>query len=247
MTKRKTTYSIRLKKRIVVILSIIFVLLGVYYFLLSHYTVRKVTVQGNMHYTSQEIEAMVMKGRWGDNSLYLSALYSEKEIKDIPFIEKMDVEIVSSDTIKIMVYEKLLAGYIEYLGRYMYFDNEGTIVEVSKITTNGIPRVTGLDFDYVELYQKLPVENENVFKTILSITKLVSKYKLQLDQVAFDKNYNITLFYDDIKVLIGKNDNLEDKIMQLPYILPKLEGQKGTLDISNYSKDRTSITFQKDR
>ncbi len=30
-------------------------------------------------------------------------------------------------------------GYVQYLGRYMYFDNEGVVVEILKVTTKGNP------------------------------------------------------------------------------------------------------------
>lgn len=69
-----------------------------------------------------------MKGRFSHNSIYLAVKYRNKSIENIPFIEKMDVNILSPDTIRINVYEKALAGYVEYLGGYVYFDREGTVV-----------------------------------------------------------------------------------------------------------------------
>lgn len=123
---------------------------------------------GYKHYSAQEIQAMVLKGHFGDNSLYLSLKYKNKEIKGIPFIDTMDVIIVSNDTIKVSVYEKALAGYVEYLGRYMYFDNDGMVVEAAKVPTQGIPQVTGLTFDHIVLYEKLPIENDQIFQNILT-------------------------------------------------------------------------------
>jgi cell division protein FtsQ len=208
------------------------------YFVLTHYTVKNVTVDGNKHYSADEIKAMIMTGYFGDNSLYLSLKYKNKDIENVPFVETMDVVVQSNDTIRITVYEKALAGYVEYLGRYMYFDNEGVVVEASKVTTAGVPQVTGLEFDHVVLYEKLPVENDNIFQDILTITKLLNKY---------DENYNITLGYDKVKVDIGSLDNIDEKLMQLPSILPSLEGEKGTLDLENYTSDRKTITFEKEK
>ena len=95
------------------------------------------------HYSAAEIRSMIMTGYFGDNSLYLSLKYKNKDIKDVPFVETMDVAVQSNDTIKITVYEKALAGYVEYLGRFMYFDNKGVVVEASKVITKGIPQITG--------------------------------------------------------------------------------------------------------
>lgn len=236
---------LQLKIRLISILTVITVLLSAAYILLTHYAIKNVIVEGNKHYSAQEIQSMVLKGYLGDNSLYLSLKYKNREIKDVPFVDTMDVMVMSKDTIKITVYEKSLAGYVEYLGRYMYFDNDGTIVEAAKVKTNGIPQVVGLNFDHVVMYEKLPVENSDIFQNILTITKLLNKYNIICDKIQFDSKYNVTLGYENVKVNIGELTNLDDKIMQLPYILPSLEGQEGTLDLQNYTQDRKIVSFEK--
>lgn len=245
-TKIRKLPNIKLKVRIVIFLGIINILLLGIYLLLTQYAVKNVIVDGNKHYSAEEIKTMVMNGYLGDNSLYLSMKYKNKDIEGIPFIETMDVIVQSKDTIKITVYEKALAGYVEYLGRYMYFDNEGVIVEASKVTTVGIPQVTGLEFDYIVLHEKLPIENEQIFNSILTITKLLNKYDVICDKIQFDSNYNVMLGYDGVKVNIGQLENLEEKLMRLQYILPSLDGEKGTLDLQNYTSDKKTVTFERE-
>lgn len=234
-----------IKIRIIIALGIINVLLAASYFVLTHYAVKNVQVDGNRHYSADEVKAMIMNGYFGDNSLYLSLKYKNKDIEGVPFVETMDVVVQSNDTIRIIVYEKALAGYVQYLGRYMYFDNEGVVVEASKVTTKGIPQVAGLDFDHVALYEKLPVENSQIFQNILTITKLLNKYDVLCDKIQFDSEYHVMLGYGSVKVNIGPLENLDEKMMQLPQILPSLEGEKGTLDLQNYTADRKSITFER--
>ncbi|MDE6220742.1 MAG: cell division protein FtsQ/DivIB [Lachnospiraceae bacterium] len=239
------TPEIKVKIRIIIALGVINVLLMGLYFVLTHYAVKTVQVDGNKHYSAEEIKAMVMTGFFGDNSLYLSLKYKNKGIEGVPFVETMDVMVQTNDTIRIIVYEKALAGYVKYLGRYMYFDNQGVVVETSKVMTKGIPQVTGLDFDHVVLHEKLPVENDQIFQNILTITKLLNKYDVLCDRIQFDNSYNVTLGYDTVKVNIGALENLDEKLMQLPQILPSLEGERGTLDLQNYTADRKSITFER--
>lgn len=236
----------RKKFHIIIALCAVNVMLLLVYFLLTHYAVKNVIVDGNKHYSAKEIQSMIMKGSLGDNSLYLSLKYKNKEVEGIPFVETMDVVVQSNDTIKITVYEKALAGYVEYLGRYMYFDNEGVVVEASKVTTKGIPQVTGLGFDHVILYDKLPVDNSSIFQSVLTITKLLNKYDVTCDKIQFDSNYNVTLGYNGVKVNIGALENLDEKIMQLPLILPSLEGEKGVLDLQNYSSDKKTTSFERE-
>ncbi|MDE7014377.1 MAG: cell division protein FtsQ/DivIB [Kineothrix sp.] len=223
--------------------AIICVLVGIYRYIVTAYEVTTVYVDGNVHYTNEEIMEMVMGGRYGNNSLYLAAKYKDKGIEGIPFVEKMDVNILSPDTIRISVYEKALAGYVEYLGRYMYFDRDGIVVESSEERTSGIPQVTGLKFDYIVLNDYLPVENDEIFKRILDITQLLNKYELMADKIFFDSTYELTLFFDGIRVTLGSDSNIDQKIIHLKNILPNLEGKTGTLRMENYTEGTKNITF----
>lgn len=216
------------------------------FYVMERYRVTTVYVEGSIHYTNEQIMDMVMNGRLGQNSLYLSVKYKDKGVDNVPFIQSMDVDIMARDTIKITVYEKALAGYIEYLGRYMYFDKDGIVVETSEQRTPGIPQVTGLQFGYVVMNEKLPVEKEEVFKDILDITQLLNKYGIQADRIYFDKFMEKTLYFGDAKVKLGSNKDIDEKIMKLKPILPGLEGKKGTLRMDNYTEGMTDFTFELD-
>lgn len=207
------------------------------------YRVDTVYVEGSTHYTDQEITDMVLTGPLEHNSLYLSVRYKNASVGGIPFVEKMDVGIIDAHTIRINVYEKALAGYITYLGNYMYFDRTGTVVEASKEKTEGIPEVTGLSFDHVVLYEKLPVENEEVFTRILNVTQLLKKYELSADRIYFDSSENMTLYFGNVRAALGNDDNTDEKISNLKQILPSLEGKNGILDLVNYTRDSNHITF----
>lgn len=239
---------IKLHKSLVIIFAMLCVLalaaLGGAIYVYKTYTVTNIYVDGNTHYSDEEIVDMVMTGRLSHNSAYLAIKYRDKSITDIPFIEKMDITILSPDTIRINVYEKAIAGYIEYLGRYMYFDREGIIVESSKTSLNDVPKVMGLDFNYVVMYEKLPVENEEVFEEILDITQLLSKYDLEAEKILFDSEYNVYLYFGDVEVSIGTDENIDEKIINLQYILPKLEGKKGILNMQEYSDSTDNVTFE---
>lgn len=201
----------------------------------SVFRVQNVSVEGNVHYTSEEIEAMVLTDRLSYNSLYLSLKYRNKEIRDIPFIETMSVRVDSPDSITIRVYEKSVAGYVEYMGRYMYFDRDGIVVESSETRTEGIPQVTGIRFDHVVLYEALPVKNTDIFQEILSITQMLSKHQITTDKIYFNESNEITLYFDNIRAKLGK-DNLEEKVMRLEQILPNLSGESGVLGFGRITR-----------
>lgn len=239
------------KTTIIILLAIGLVLAalgGAGWYVWDTHTVRTVYVEGNVHYTQDEIIDMVMKGRLGHNSLYLAMRYKNRGMEDIPFLDAMDVKVLAPDTIKITVYEKALAGYVKYMDTYVYFDKDGYVVESSSVPTAGIPQVTGLEFDYIVLGQPLPVkkEYEEVFGTILNLTKLLNKYELSADRIYFHSNSQITLYFGDAKVALGdETARLEDKLMCLPKILPGLEGKSGILQMETYN-EKGEYTFKPD-
>lgn len=234
--------------KILVAATVVLAVVGAVYFVLRTYTVSNVYVEGNIHYTEEEIKEIVMDGPFGDNSIYLSLKYKKKGVEGIPFVDVMDVSILSPDTVKISVYEKALAGYVKYLDTYMYFDKDGCVVESSNVKTVGVPQVTGLDFDHLVLGQPLPVENKDVFGTILILTKLLNKYELAADKIYFHTSGEVTIYFGQVKVALGKDQAvLEDKIMLLPDFLVELEGKSGTLQMENYDEGNGKFTFKPDK
>ena len=231
----------------IILLAVLFVLGAAFVYVDKTYTITTVYVDGNVHYTADEIKEMVLGDRLSGNSLYLSMKYRMKGMDNIPFVSAMDVQVLAPDTIRITVYEKSLAGYVEYLGRYMYFDKDGTVVEASTEQTAGIPLVTGLDFDHVVLYEPLPVENTDVFAQILDTTQMLKKYGLSADRIYFDTNSAMTIYFGDVRVNIGNRENMDDKFMFLTQNLDKLNGESGVLRLENYDESTRSVTFEPDK
>ncbi|MCQ2518100.1 MAG: cell division protein FtsQ [Lachnospiraceae bacterium] len=241
----KKLNSLKKLRLLVVALCVILVGIAVSLFI-SAYRIDSVRVEGSTHYSTEEIKQMVFTDKFSENSVILSMKYRNKSITDIPFIERMDVSILDNHSVKIEVYEKALAGYVECLGNCMYFDKDGIVVESSRTKTPGVTQVTGLKFDYVILHEPLPVENEEVFQLILDTTQLLNKYELTADKIFFDADYNMTLYFGDVRVILGSDNDPEIKVMQLPYILPTLEGKKGTLDMSTYTEESKDTIFTED-
>ncbi len=238
------------KKAMVVLITtgiIIAVILITGLIIQAVYTVKDVEVEGNIHYTNEEIEEIVMDGFFGRNSLYLSAKYRNKGVEGIPFVEYMDVSILAPDRIKIKVYEKVFTGYIKYLDAFMYFDKDGYVIESSAVRTKGVPEILGLQFDRIILGELLPVDNPEVFQSILNITKLLGKYDMDCEKIYYNKSGEVTIYFGDVKVALG-NDRTseEDKVMLLPTLLPSLEGKSGTLYMTNYDEYNGRYTFKPD-
>lgn len=228
------------------IAGILVLLVGGVFWFLEAFRITSVEVEGNVHYSTDQIKEMVMNSDFSDNSLFLSMQYHNKSITDVPFIERIDVSVVDKHTVKITVYEKALAGYVQYLGSYMYFDKDGIVVESSNVLTPGIPEVSGLKFNHVVLHEPLPVENEEVFQEILNITNLLNKHGLSATKIQFDSLYDMSLHFGNVRVIMGEDADLDQIIIHLTGIMPHLEGKSGVLHMENFSETRKDVTFEED-
>jgi hypothetical protein len=109
-----------------------------------------------------------------------------------------------------------------------------------------VPYITGLKFDSVVTDKKLPVKDDSVFNTILGIARIVEKYQIMPDQVEFSDQYEITLYYGSIRVMLGVDNLLEEKITRVAAILPRLSGKAGILHMEDYTGDTVNIIFSED-
>lgn len=231
----------RLKKAGIIALAIVAsgaVILGAGWYFKSKYTVSNVYVEDNVHYTDEEIKAIVMQGRWGNNSKYLAFKYKNREIDNIPFVDAIDVDVLSDDTIRIRVFEKPVIGYVRYLGSNMYFDKDGYVVESNDTITVGVPLVTGIVFDHMALGEKLQIENEKAFDMILLLKNILDKgdEPLYADKINISSWNELTVYFGGIEVSLGDDmATLEDRITQLRGILKKYEGQAGSLQMTTYN------------
>ncbi len=203
-------------------------------------------VIGNTRYTEDQVLQMVFSDRWDTNSFYQFLRERTKSHKILPFIEKYELHWTAPLSIEVIVYEKNVVGYVDYMSSHMYFDKDGIVVESTGERLEGVPKITGLGFGSIVLYQPLPVKNKAVFNDILNLTGALSSYQIQCDSIQYDDFLNATLQIGELKVSLGQNDNMEMKISTLNDILPKLAGWKGTLDLSTYTEhpDREEYIFR---
>ena len=179
---KKETKTKTVKKLIVVLaaLAVLFIL-GLSF--AGVFRVRQVTVTGNAYYTKEEVVDLLLDEGSLQNTLLVYLRYKYQEHPEIPFIDDFEVTMDSWQSLKIRVYEKNMVGYVRYLGQDVYFDKDGIVVESSTQELEGIPQISGVTFDSLAIHQPLSVEDPTIFDTILSITKLLTKYDLDPDEI----------------------------------------------------------------
>lgn len=202
-----------------------------------------ITVVGSSYYSDDELIALVFP-----EAKYLRTVYCMWNTKfggqqDIPFVKSYDLTITGLHSAQITVYEKNIIGYIPYMGNYLYFDTDGYIVETSTEKVEGLLFIDGINFDYFVLNNQLPVADSSIFSQTLMLSQIIGREELSVERVYFDKELNITLYMDTIKVYLGQGTGLESKLHTLKDILPQLSGEYGTLYLDNYSTVNDTVEY----
>lgn len=212
------------------------------------FTVETVKVEGNNIYSDEKIENWVLNDEYSWNSLYVYFKYKFTDMKEIPFVDSMEVSIKSPHTLQVDVYEKGVLGYvyIPSLGKNAYIDKDGFVVEISSEVIDGTTKISGLTVATAELYEKLPLENMSILKTLLNVSQLLKKYELLPNTVFVTENDQVLLNYGNIQVNVGGNVNLNEKIVRLQQIMPKVQEMTGTIHLEDWSENNTDIYFVKD-
>ena len=56
----------------------------------------------------------------------------------------------------------------------------------------------------------------------------------------------MVLYMGELRILLGKAVNLEEKIMMLPSVLGHLEGKSGVLHLEDYTEESQMTIFEED-
>lgn len=210
--------------------------------------IKNISIIGCEFYTEEEIKEKVINNIITQNSLGLFLTYQLKKETEIPFVEKIDVNMISWDSVEIIVYEKAMVACIKYMGEYLYFDKDGVIVESTTEPIENIPLIEGVTFQKMNLHEKLEVKEEGIFEKILGISQLLSKYELDLDKVAFEYDKSVTLYTGNIRVKLGKKERYDEQIAELSKLLPIAQRRKlkGVLNMENFKEgqDRTILQVE---
>lgn len=209
---------------------------------------KNISISGNEYYSDEEMKDMLFESPIDYNTILFYIKYRYIGLKEIPFVQKITVKRDGRNGLKVKIYEKALVASVKYMGEYVYFDKEGTVLESSSKQIEGIPNIAGLHFDSFVLYEPLQVKEKSIFEKILDLSQLLRRYKMSVDKIKFDENKEVKLESQGIKIYLGKKDFYDEQIAALSEILPKAMEQKlkGVIRMENYTSGSEVILKRTD-
>lgn len=233
LTKAKVIISL-------VLLVVLFFTTGYFACKLKH-----VSVEGTELYSAKEIAGTVLRGYGADNALFLFLKCKVKSPEPPEFISSIDVTMDGPNSVVITANEKYIMGYITNDNEsYIYFDYDGKINEISERLIPGVMRVEGVECEKPKMGKSLNIGRSHAgyLLTLMALLEDLNIYPLE---ICYDETGAVTVVMDHMDIKVGNNEQLEDKVSRLEYILPQLTTQVGVLHLENFSASNTDIVFER--
>ena len=211
------------------------------------FTVQNVEVEGNELYGSEQISSTVLNDEYSWNTLYVYLKYRFLDTETVPFIDTMEISIKDPHTLQIMVYEKGIIGYLfdPSSGKNVYFDKDGFVVELSNNIISGVPRIEGMQFEDIVLYEELPIRKDDL-RELLTLTQTLKRNELTPDSIIYGETYSPVLVYKDVRIQVGDETLLTQKVARIVKIMPTIRDLSGVLHLETWTEEATNIIFEKD-
>lgn len=235
--KKKSRFGYYLYAFVVLILTIAIITLAT--LIVCH--VQETKINGNTYSDSDKIMEWLKEDPYVSNSIYAYVKFKTDSYEKPAYLENVDVKLRAPWILEVKVKEKEMIGYTKFKGENIYFDKEGLVLLKSTKVLEGVPYIEGIELKDVKQYEKLQVKNEKVFLYIMNVTEEVKNNDLKPDHIVWE-NDSMDLYFGDVCVKLGKV-RYDEKVRQLPPILKKLDGKKGTLHMEHYNETSTNISF----
>ena len=237
MDERKSIVSTLL--RITISLVLLLIILSVFH---SKCQLTSVKVLNNTTvYSDEEIKQMVFTSPMDKYAVLFRARWFLQGENIIPFVEKIDAVLTDRNSIELTVYEKRIIGCVQVMGQFFYFDRDGLVAESSSRQVEGIPLVTGLEFENIVLHHTLNVQRASLYNVILNLTRLIELYEIDVDQISFLYDNSVVLHCGETEVRLGKHESYDSALASLNEIIAKLDNKNMILYMENYSESNKDV------
>lgn len=232
----------RKEKKVLLLMILVLVILLAVLFFLTSCRLEHIELVDSTKYTESDMKYFLKNDYMDRFTPWVYFKNKHSGAPEIPFVDKLEFEMVDMNTIRIRVYEKKLVGCVYKDYKYMYFDRDGVVIEDSDEYSGNVPIVRGLQFEDCELNEKIETGRNTLFDDILEISQLVEKNSIEAKEIIFTDNAEVELVCPPCVVELGKRDSYDYQLNNLPAVLKSVEGKSMRIDMRFFSENDTTIT-----
>ncbi len=251
----KNKFRVNVKWIKFILITILFLITTTLFLMSPVFNIKKIQIVGNEHYNVETIlnTTTIKVGNNGfkvlfsgsRNFLTLRNYKEEKYLKrSLPYIESCVIKFNIPGTLVIQIHERTPMGKIPFMGKYLYIDGKGIIIDViDESSSTELPVIKGVDFDKYELGQALITEKKESINSVVRILDSMEKsdrntelkiYDLLNTIDVSDINQIILEIDHRLEVNMGELEDLDYRIDFLKQILLKSlrQNEKGLIDFT---------------
>ena len=123
---------------------------------------------------------------------------------------------------------------IELLSKYsvkMLSPSKVKVLKISSDKLKSIPKVEGLRYNKITLYQKIDMKKEKVLNSLLTVINSIEQYNYTIKKVIVNDSSETSLVMDKLQVDLGKTTNLDKKLKDLNDMYDEVKGYDGVLNM----------------
>lgn len=207
--------------------SLFFILLilvaGYVFFKSPLFDVQWVVVKGNQYLAEGDV-CSAADIEIGVNIFKINLAVIGDRLKEVPMINDVRVSRALPATVLITVTERRPLGILPAGSGFVKVDQEGRILQTSGPGVPGIPLITGVKVDTLELGEI--VQNDLLTDVLIMISGFPDEIIDNLSEVNIGPDYQIQAYtMDRIQCRLGEATDIEEKGIALAQILQELQKQ----------------------
>ena len=135
-------------------------------------------------------------------------------------------------------------AYLEYMNSYMLIDKDMKVTGSEQEVPEGLPKVTGLNFDQIIVGRTLEVTNKEAAKYAMKLVDCIHNNSMDIAEVYVSLDLSATMYVGNIKILMGQDVSTEEKMHDLRDFYEDVKVLNGVLDMQELSKNNLGYSFK---
>lgn len=226
----------RKRNRIICSMILLIVILATISVKLPYFKIQNVNVYNNKIISASQIvkASGVQKN---SNIFYINISNIKNNVLANPYILNVEVHRKFPNSVNIYVNERKAVFYAKASSKYAIIDKNGIVLEIrDNINNMNLIKLVGLTTASFKIGVVVPLDDKEKLNTINTITDIVTNNAACKDIKILDitSNVDIILYYNDMEIKLGTNDDLLKKLNRGINIIngEKLTSLKGYVDVS---------------
>lgn len=215
----------------------------IYIMLSPIFAIKKITVSTDGKLTEQEIISLSAINLNENTFKYTKKQISEN-IKENSYVEEVELKRKLPDEIQITIKERFPKLMITYGNAYVYINNQGYMLEISK-EYQELPILKGIKTtdEEIEVGKRLCNEDLQKLTTVFKIMEIAKSEGLLnlITQIDIEdvKDYKLIMDSEEKTIYLGDCSSLDERMLWVKTILEKEKGIAGEIIVNmNLNDDR---------